>query len=167
MFNLGYREIFFKCDLRYQRVLDDEEMAQLPRVLGIELDHDELDMVRKEMDVHKHGIVEWNEWLDWWRGDSPGVSGDSARGLSLADLDSEALPVLSLSPFPPARNFWQRKATQSSCSAKRQQDRSERARVVVACCARVSAPTKSRRRGDADCACATSTTSVRNAHRDR
>lgn len=72
LFNLGYREIFFLCDIRRQRVLDDDEMAQLPKTLDLSINDDELDMIRKEMDVHKHGVVEWVEWLDWWRGDSPG-----------------------------------------------------------------------------------------------
>eukprot|EP01048_Picozoa_sp_COSAG05_P005931 COSAG05_NODE_366_length_10761_cov_3.491465_7_plen_1023_part_00 len=72
MFNLGYREIFFKCDARHGRTLDDEEFSRLPAVLELSLDDDQVDMIRKEMDVHKHGVVEWVEWLNWWRGDSPG-----------------------------------------------------------------------------------------------
>jgi Ca2+-binding EF-hand superfamily protein len=72
MFNLGYREIFFKCDVKASRELDDDEMANLPRVLDIKLTDDELEMIRKEMDVHKQGLITWAEWIDWWRGNSPG-----------------------------------------------------------------------------------------------
>eukprot|EP01043_Picozoa_sp_COSAG02_P026269 COSAG02_NODE_1508_length_12230_cov_7.647597_1_plen_1756_part_10 len=72
MFNLGYREIFYKCDLKASRELDDDEMVNLPRVLGITLSDDELEMIRKEMDVHKQGVITWPEWMDWWRGNSPG-----------------------------------------------------------------------------------------------
>ena len=24
-------------------------------------------MIRKEMDVHKQGVITWTEWLAWWQ----------------------------------------------------------------------------------------------------
>ena len=45
-------------------------------VLGVFLEKivvqtvDELEMVRKEMDVHRQGFITWDDWMDWWRGKS-------------------------------------------------------------------------------------------------
>ena len=58
LFNLGYREIFFLCDIRRQRVLDDDEMAQLPKTLGLSINDDEIDMIRKEMFVSEKVLAE-------------------------------------------------------------------------------------------------------------
>ena len=72
MFGLGYQEIFFKCDSKHGRTLDDDEFARFPTVLGLAIDENQVDLIRKEMDVHMSGVVEWPEWLAWWRGNSPG-----------------------------------------------------------------------------------------------
>jgi hypothetical protein len=86
MFHLGYRELFFKCDVKYTRELDDEEIAQLPRVLGIKLSDIEIEQIRKEMDAHKQGFINWDNWIEWWRGNSPGFQ---LLGTKKAEMDAE------------------------------------------------------------------------------
>lgn len=60
------REIFVHFDKNGDGVIQKSEFAKLLEALGAEMSADEIDAGLRALDENQNGLIDFDEFLDWW-----------------------------------------------------------------------------------------------------